>query len=464
MLSLIGIKELIEEIQSGSLNVNELSSKLNSEILDIQDKYSPFITIKKTDAKEFTESEFPIPISIKDCICTKGIQTTAGSKILEGYMPPMDATSIKRLKSAGAVITGKTAQDEFGFGSFSTNCAYSIPKNPYDKNRSCGGSSGGAACVVAASKIPHVAIAESTGGSITAPAAFTGTFGITPTYGLISRNGLIDYSNSMDKIGVISKDLYGASLAITIMSGYDQLDSTSSKNPKTDLTKYVNRSIENIRIGIPEEYFQGVDEHITKAVYGYMDKLEDKGAEIKEIKLKMTNYSIAAYYIIAMCEASTNLAKYCGMRYGLQDRIEGNISEYFSRIRTEGFGIEAKRRIILGTYARSAGMKDQYYTKSMKVRGMIIKEFRSSFRNVDAIIAPSMPTIAPRFSEIEDMEPLEIYNMDRLTTAPNLAGIPTVSVPIGKLESMPIGMQIMTDHFNEGIGISLASAAVGEIV
>ena len=264
---------------------------------------------------------YGLPISVKDCICTEGIQTTSGSKVLEGYIPPFDATCITKVKQNGGFILGKTAQDEFGFGTFSTNCAYSIPKNPFDKNRTCGGSSGGAACITAAAKFPHIAIAESTGGSITAPAAFTGTVGLTPTYGRVSRHGLIDYSNSMDKIGVITKTVADAALGLSVISGYDSMDSTSIDKPTEDFSKYLDHDVKNMKIGVPKEYFSSnVDERISKLIYEKLDKLRSNGIEYKEISLPLTKYSLPAYYLIALSEASTNLSKYCGLRYGLQQK------------------------------------------------------------------------------------------------------------------------------------------------
>lgn len=402
---------------------------------------------------------YGLPISVKDCICTEGIQTTSGSKVLEGYIPPFDATCITKVKQNGGFILGKTAQDEFGFGTFSTNCAYSIPKNPFDKNRTCGGSSGGAACITAAAKFPHIAIAESTGGSITAPAAFTGTVGLTPTYGRVSRHGLIDYSNSMDKIGVITKTVADAALGLSVISGYDSMDSTSIDKPTEDFSKYLDHDVKNMKIGVPKEYFSSnVDERISKLIYEKLDKLRSNGIEYKEISLPLTKYSLPAYYLIALSEASTNLSKYCGLRYGLQQKTSENFDSYFSDIRSSAFGAEAKRRIILGTYARMAGFRDAYYIKALKVRSLIIKEFKNAFKDLDALITPSMPILPPTFSEIEKLTPAQTYAMDILTTPANLACVPTISVPAGLVNGLPVGMQIISDHFNEGKLIAIARA------
>lgn len=430
----------------------------------IQERYSPFITTNSDfgASKPMGGPLKYLPISVKDCICTKGLMTTAGSRILDGYVPTYDATVIERVKAAGGMILGKTAQDEFGFGTFSDTCAYAVPKNPHDPERTCGGSSGGAACVTAAADFPHIAIAESTGGSITAPAAFTGTVGLTPTYGRVSRYGLIDYSNSMDKIGVISKEVYDSALMLSVMAGHDPLDSTSYKAETEDFTRYVGRGVKGLRIGIPKEYFLEVDDSISKQVQDALHDLEKAGAKTVDISLPHTRYAIAAYYIIAMGEASTNLARYCGMRYGAQGKIEGEFSEYFSKMRTQGFGGEAKRRIILGTYVRAAGFRDAYYMKALKVRSLLIKEFKKAFEGVDLIATPSMPILPPRFDEINGMSPLEKYNIDKMTTAPNLCGFPTISVPVGASRGLPVGMQFVADHFMEGRLISAASSIEGD--
>jgi len=423
---------------------------------DIQKKYSPFITIagKETKGKGKLNG---MAISVKDNICTAGMQTTAGSKILEGYIPPFNATCVEKVLKEGGFILGKTAQDEFGFGTFSVNCAYGIPKNPLDTSRSCGGSSGGASCLTAAADFPHIAIAESTGGSISCPAAFTGTVGLTPTYGRVSRWGLVDYANSLDKIGCIGKTVKDVALLLSVISGKDEFDSTVL-DTQEDFTKYLKSSVKGMKIGVPKEYFENVDQKITKAVWDAIKKLESLGATYKEISLPNTKYSLPAYYIIAMAESSTNLAKYCGMRYGLHQSLQGNFDEYFSTVREKGFGEEAKRRIILGTFARMAGFRDAYYLKALKVRTKIIEDFKTVFKKFDVLAAPTMPVIAPKFSEIEKLEPIEVYMMDILTVAPNLAGIPMISVPVGLVDKMPVGLHLMGDHLQEGKIIQAAHA------
>lgn len=461
----LSLREYLDGVKRGDISVEETISKAIESSKIIQTKYSPFITLldKPQINKNTKGAIYGLPYTVKDSICTKGIQTTAGSKILEGYVPEFNATVVDRATNSGGIMIGKSALDEFGFGTFSTNCAYNIPKNPHDPSRSCGGSSGGAGCISAISDFPHIAIAQSTGGSITAPAAFTATVGLTPTYGRVSRYGLIDYSNSMDKIGVISKFVYDSALMLSVISGYDDKDSTSSKIKTEDFTTYEKKGVEGMRIGIPKEYMgDGVDNAIKKEVLKQADALESMGAKISDVSLPTTNYAIPAYYIIAISEASTNLARYCGLRYGMQsDMNGGNFDDYFSTIRSAGFGREAKRRIILGTYARMAGFRDAYYLKALRVRAKIVKEFKFVFKNFDALIAPSMPILPPKFSEIEKLTPIQTYNMDILTIGPNMAGMPTLSVPSGKSNGLPIGVQLIADHFNEGKLISAGCAIEG---
>lgn len=424
---------------------------------EIQKKYSPFITIAEKFEKRNKGKLAGIAISVKDNICTKGMQSTAGSKILQGYIPPFDATVVAKAKREGGFIIGKTAQDEFGFGTFSTNCAYDVPKNPLDPTRSCGGSSGGAACLAVVADFTHIAIAESTGGSISCPAAFTATVGLTPTYGRVSRWGLIDYANSLDKIGCIGKAVKDVALLLTVIAGPDKYDSTVLQLPEEDFTRYLKNSVKGMKIGVPKEYFgKGVDKRIVKVVWDAILKLQSLGASYEETSLPHTKYSLPSYYIIAMAEASTNLAKFCGMRYGLHLQLKGNYDKYFSSARVAGFGEEAKRRIILGTYARMAGYRDAYYLKALKVRTKVIEDFKTAFKKFDVLVAPTMPILPPRFTEIAKLSPIENYMMDILTVAPNLAGIPMISVPCGFVDKLPVGLHIMADHLQESKIIQVA--------
>ena len=387
-------------------------------------------------------------VSVKDNVCVKGVQSTAGSKVLEGYVPPFDATVIAKCRAEGASILGKTTQDEFGFGTFNVNTPYNKPLNPHDPMRSTGGSSGGAACITAVADFPHLAISESTGGSISCPASWCGVVGITPTYGRVSRWGLIDYANSLDKIGVMGKTVSDAALLLSVISGPDKYDSTVLDAPVPDYTEL--SPVENLKVGVPKEYYgEGINPDVEKTVWKTLKGLESKGAKLIDVSLPHTKYGLSSYYIIAMAEASTNLSKFSGLRYGLQESIEGDFNQYFSKIRTLGFGDESKRRVMLGTFTRMAGYRDAYYLKALKVRTLVIEDFKKAFQEVDVLAAPTMPVIAPRFDEIEQLEPIQHYMMDVLTVAPNLAGVPMVSVPCGSSMGMPVGLHLMADHLQE---------------
>jgi len=387
-------------------------------------------------------------ISVKDNICVKGLPSTAGSKILKGYIPPFDATVVARCRAAGAQILGKTTQDEFGFGTFNVNTPYKIPLNPHDTSRSTGGSSGGAACLTAVADFPHIALAESTGGSISCPASWCGVVGVTPTYGRVSRWGLIDYANCLDKIGVMAKTVREAALLLEVISGPDRYDSTVFEHPVPGYTEL--EEIDGLKVGVPREYYgEGISLDVEKVVWRTLKEMESQGAVLVDVTLPHTKYSLSSYYIIAMAEASTNLSKFSGLRYGLQAPISGDFNQYFSKIRTAGFGDEAKRRIMLGTFTRMAGYRDAYYLKALKVRTKVIEDFKRAFKQVDVLAAPTMPVVAPRFDEIDQMEPIQHYMMDILTVAPNLAGVPMASVPCGKTGGMPVGLHLMTDHLCE---------------
>jgi aspartyl-tRNA(Asn)/glutamyl-tRNA(Gln) amidotransferase subunit A len=394
-----------------------------------------------------------VPFVVKDAICTENVTSSAGSKILENYKPVFDATVVKRLKEAGAEFYGKTQQDEFGFGSFSKNCAFGTPKNPHDPERVVGGSSGGAGAIVAAMDQPLISLGESTGGSITNPAAYNGVVGITPTYGRVSRYGLVDYANSLDKIGVLAKTVYGAAKGLEVISGEDENDQTTSGRNVEKYSELEER--DDLTIGVPKQYAElvGIEEGVKENFEDSLEKFKDMGHEVEYLDMPLLHkdYSVPAYYIMAISEASTNLAKMSGMRYGLEKDPEDfdDFNEYFSQVRSEGFGEEAKRRILVGTYTRQAGYRDQYYIKAAKVRQKIIDQFKEAFEEVDVLVSPSMPNIAPKIEEAEEMSPTEIYAMDTLTVGPNLAGMPMISVPNGKSEGMPTGLHIVGDHFEE---------------
>jgi len=443
-------------------------SKIEKEVERLDRRYGFFNTIIKPKPDTEKGSLSGIAVSVKDCICVKDVQSAAGSQILQGYKPTFDATVVAKMKQTGGILIGKTSQDEFGFGTFSTNSGFQVPKNPHDPSRCCGGSSGGAAGLTAAwpaelenEGMHHIALGQSTGGSISCPASFCGVVGLTPTYGLVSRYGLIDYANSLDKIGPIAKTVKDAALMLSVISGNDPKDQTTINKKAEDYTKHLGKPVKGMKIGVPKEYFgEGVDSDVKKRVWDGIKKLESFGIAFEEISLPMTKHALSAYYIIATAEASTNLAKFCGMRYGATIPIDGNehFNSYFSKVRGKFFGKEAKRRILLGTYARMAGYRDAYYLKSMKVRTLIIEEFKGAFKKFDAIAAPTMPTIAPKFSEIESMDPIQQYMMDTPTVAPNLAGIPMLSVPCGASHGMPVGLHLMADHLQEAKILRAASA------
>lgn len=456
----ITVREFLQQSKAGTLNYLDFVAKLMEKTRALDEQYNFLITIE--DLTKFVSIEpsfFGLPISVKDNICTRGIQSTAGSKILEGYIPHFDATAVERLRNEGARVLGKTQQDEFGFGTFSVNSAYGIPKNPYDPQRSTGGSSGGAAGLTAALNMPHVALAESTGGSISCPASFCGVVGLTPTYGLVSRYGLIDYANSLDKIGVIGRQVYDAALLLSYIAWHDPRDSTSLPEKKKDYTKHTaKKDLTGLRIGVPKEYFENVDEAVAKNIWAAIERLESLGATYNEFSLPTTKYALAAYYIIATAEASTNLAKYCGMRYGLHLPLAGTYNEYFSKVRAVGLGTEAKRRVILGTFARMSGYRDAYYVKAMQVRSLIIKDFKRAFSKYDVLAAPTMPVLPPKFADIAKLTPLQNYQMDVLTVPANLAGIPHLSINCGFSNNMPVGLHLLGDHLAEAKLIETAAA------
>lgn len=394
-----------------------------------------------------------VPFVVKDAIATEGALTSAGSRILEDYRPVFDATVVKRLKDAGATFYGKTNQDEFGFGTFSTNCAFDTPKNPHDESRVVGGSSGGAGAIVAASDYPVISIGESTGGSITNPAAYNGVVGITPTYGRVSRNGLIDYANSLDKIGVLAKTVWGAARGLEVISGKDPEDQTTVDREVKEFSDLKKR--EDLKIAVPRQYLEleGLQKGVKENFQNSLDELEEKGAQVEEVDMPLlaADYSVSAYYVLAMSEASTNLARFSGMRYGAEGDPGDydDFNQYFSNIRSENFGEEAKRRVLLGTYTRMAGYRDDYYIKAAEVRQKIINQYKSVFQDYDLIASPSMPNIAPKIEEAEQMDPSEVYAMDTLTVGPNLAGLPMISVPNGDSEGMPTGLHLVGNHFEE---------------
>jgi aspartyl-tRNA(Asn)/glutamyl-tRNA(Gln) amidotransferase subunit A len=394
-----------------------------------------------------------IAISVKDCINVKGVESRAGSRILNGYKPLFNATAVQRLVDAGAIVVGKTAQDEFGFGSFSKNTGigFPVPKNPFDKGRCCGGSSGGSGAITKLAEFPHISLGESTGGSIAAPAAFCGVVGLCPTYGRVSRYGLIDYANSLDKIGPMGQSISDVALALEIIAGPDTNESTSLAAPVDRYTDFVSSDPTTLRVGIIKECFgEGVNSDVQDLVWKALKRLEDQGVKYEEISLPLVaRYGIQAYYLIAMSESSTNLAKFCGMRYGMHGALGSGFNEYFTKVRSDNFGPEAKRRIILGTFARMAGYRDAYYLKAMQVRTKIIAEYQSMFKRFSALASPTMPILPPKLTDIERLTPLQNYLMDTMTVGPNLAGLPHLSMNAGMSHGLPAGIMFTADHLDE---------------
>ena len=390
-----------------------------------------------------------VPIAVKDVINTQGVRTTAGSKILANYNPPYDATAVKRLENAGAIILGKTNCDEFAMGSSNENSGYHPVRNPRDRSRVPGGSSGGSAAVIAAGTAV-ASLGTDTGGSIRQPASLCGVVGLMPTYGRVSRYGLIAFASSLDKIGPFGKTVRDTALMLQVMAGRDPHDSTSAEVPVPVYSDSIGEPVTGLKIGVPGEYFGGgLDAEIRSAVEAAIEKLAEAGCEIVPISLKHTAYAIPTYYLIATAEASSNLARFDGVRYGVRAKKAKTLADMYRRTRDEGFGAEVKRRIMLGTYALSAGYYDAYYLKAQRVRTLIARDFDEAFVKVDAIVTPTTPTPAFRLGEKID-DPLAMYLADIFTVTASLAGIPGLSVPCGNTkEGLPIGLQVLGKHFDE---------------
>ena len=447
---MITISETLEAVRDSSAEevVSSCLEKIKSS------KLNTFITIAKESAIEaarktegHTGPLAGVPIAIKDNISTKGIQTTCASRILGGYVPPYDAHVIERLKEAGAVIVGKVNMDEFAMGTSTETSHYGPTHNPWDMERVPGGSSGGSAATVAAGEVP-LALGSDTGGSVRCPASFCGVVGLKPTYGVISRYGLISYANSLEQIGPIASNVADMTLLFNVIAGHDPRDSTSVPGEK-DYTKALVDDVKGLTIGVPKEYFgEGIDQTVEKSVWDGVHRLEDLGASWQEVEMPHTKYALAAYYVIAMSEASSNLARFDGMRYGLRLEKDHDWHTTYSEIRAQGFGEEVKRRILLGTYALSAGYMDKYFLKAQKVRTLIKQDFERALEGADVLIAPTMPTPAFKLGE-KISDPLTLYMADVNTVPVNLSGVPSVSLPCGFSNGLPIGLQIMGKHFDE---------------
>jgi aspartyl-tRNA(Asn)/glutamyl-tRNA(Gln) amidotransferase subunit A len=400
-----------------------------------------------------------IPLGIKDVLCTQGVRTTCGSRILENFKPPYDAHVIQRLKTQRAVLVGKLNMDEFAMGSTTEHSAFYPTRNPWNLNHIPGGSSGGSAAAVAAD-LCIAALGSDTGGSIRQPASHCGVVGLKPTYGRVSRFGLVAFASSLDQIGPLSKTVQDCALTFQAIAGHDPADSTSVPGPVPDFSADLDLGIKGLRLGIPRAFFdsQGLDPQVSTAVQTAIGTLTALGAQTVDIELPHSEYAVAAYYIIAASEASSNLARYDGVKYGLRDNGKEGLLEMYRSTRSAGFGAEVQRRILIGTYALSAGYYEAYYGKASQVRTLIIDDFKKAFQQCDVIVSPVAPTAAPALGETLD-DPLAMYLTDAYTLPVNLAGIPGISVPCGfSQQGLPIGLQLIADHFNEGILLRMAYA------
>jgi len=398
-----------------------------------------------------------VPIAVKDVIVTKGLRTTCGSKLLANYIPPYDATAIERLEAAGGIILGKTNCDEFAMGSSTENSAFGPVRNPHAPDRVPGGSSGGSAAAVAQGTAV-VALGSDTGGSIRQPASFCGVVGVTPTYGRVSRYGLTAFASSLDHIGPFGRSVRDAALILQVIAGRDPLDSTSAEAPVPDYIAHLDGNIKGLKLGLPREYLKDLTSETGDLIGRAVEKLKKLGCEVRDVSLPATDYAVACYYVIATAEASSNLARYDGVRYTLRSAFSDSLSDMYRNTRGEGFGAECKRRIMLGTYVLSSGYYDAYYLKAQKVRALITRDFMNAFAEVDAIVAPVSPFPAFKIGEKVN-DPIAMYLSDIYTITGDLAGIPCMSVPCGKTAAgLPVGMQILAKHFDEAKMFRLADA------
>jgi aspartyl-tRNA(Asn)/glutamyl-tRNA(Gln) amidotransferase subunit A len=458
-LTIAAARQLLIEKQISS---RELVSAVFDRIAEVEDRVGAYITLCRetalsqaamADARIAAGDTTPltgIPLSIKDLICTEGVRTTCASKILADFVPPYDATVMKKLKQAGAVMVGKVNMDEFAMGSSTENSAMKLTRNPWDLARIPGGSSGGSAASVAADMCLG-SLGSDTGGSIRQPASHCGVVGLKPTYGRVSRYGLVAYASSLDQIGPVGKTVTDCALLLNTIAGYDPLDSTSVPKEVPDYTAACEKGLSRITIGIPKEYHTvaGLDSSVAEAVKKAVQRIEELGAKTIPVSLPHTAYAVAAYYVVASAEASSNLARYDGVKYGFRDSGHSELIEMYKTTRLKGFGPEVQRRIIIGTYALSAGYYDAYYGKASQVRTLIQEDFNNAFQLCDVIVSPVAPSPAFRIGE-KSHDPLAMYLSDILTLSANLAGIPGMSVPCGfSPEGLPIGLQLLGNHFDE---------------
>ncbi len=465
------LAELGAEIAAGSTKAADLAAGYYDRIAQVNPRLNVYLSLTKERAMAQAErvdrlaakgGPLPalagIPVGIKDVLVMEGAPATAGSKILKGYRPPYDATAVAKLEAAGAVLLGKLNCDEFAMGSSNENSAYGPVRNPVDPERVPGGSSGGSAAAVAAN-LAVATLGSDTGGSIRQPASFCGVVGVLPTYGRVSRYGLIAFASSLDRVGPFAGNVRDAATLLGVIAGRDPKDATSSAAPVPNYAAESDRPVEGLRIGVPAEYFgEGLDAEVRAAVESGIAALKAAGCAVKPISLPHTRYAIPTYYLVATAEASANLARFDGVRYGFRSPASENLAAMYRHSREEGFGAEVKRRILLGTYALSAGYYDAYYLKAQQVRRLLAEEFLRAFAEVDAIVTPTAPTAAFKLGE-KTGDPLAMYLADIYTVTANLAGICGVTVPCGKtLAGLPVGMQVLATHFNEGMAFRVARA------
>lgn len=449
-LTLVEAKRLVDKKE---VSIEELFEAFLNRIEKVDPLINSYITV--CDKPVFKAGEggrlLGLPIAIKDNICTSGIRTTCASRILENFVPPYDATVVKRLKEEGAVVIGKTNMDEFAMGSSTENSAFFKTKNPWDLERVPGGSSGGSAASVSAD-LCLAALGSDTGGSIRQPAGFCGVVGLKPTYGRVSRFGLVAFASSLDQIGPITKNVEDCAYLFSIISFFDPLDSTSHKLEEEDFTRYIGMDVKGLKVGIPKEYFElGVDREVKEAVLDAIKRLSGEGVEVVEVSLPHTEYAIATYYVIASSEASSNLSRYDGVKYGYRAIDYRDLEDMYVKTRTIGFGLEVKRRILMGTFSLASGYYDAYFLRASKVRALIKKDFDDVFSKVDVLITPTSPTTAFKFGERMD-DPLTMYMSDVLTVPVSLAGIPAINIPCAlDSKGLPIGLQIIAPGFREDL-------------
>ena len=452
------VHELQEKLENKELTITDITKAYVNRIDKKEKDVQAFVTTLKDEALEEakeleskeTDGDFVgIPIGIKDNICTKGIKTTCSSRMLENFVSPYDATVIEKIKKENMINLGKLNMDEFAMGGSTEYSYFKKTRNPWNLNKVPGGSSGGSAAAVASRMVPW-ALGSDTGGSIRQPSSFCGVVGLKPTYGLISRYGLVAFASSLDQIGPITKDVYDSAMLLNIIAGHDKRDTTSSNIDKKDYTKALKNDVKGLKIGVPKEFFgEGINEEVKESLENAIKIYKELGAEVEEFSLDIAKYSLATYYIIACAEASSNLGRFDGIRYGYRAKEFKDLKDLYRKSRSEGFGPEVKRRIILGTYVLSSGYYDAYYKKAQQVRTLVMNEFNKAFQKYDVLLTPTSPTVAFDIGS-KSNNPLEMYLADICTVSVNIAGLPGISIPCGvDKENMPIGMQLIGDRFQE---------------